>query len=153
MRLIVKYEGGQDPQKDLQAEELVGAAPRVTSVSVPTGTRDMVFRLKPLEQIVTDLQAAGFTAEFDTDVEDTLPTAYEQVVDAVAAFDAREGHRPKLIQLPVLMAYDVLKAGLARASAADASLYTRGVVRLEEQGLLGARVEIVRRRDATLQLS
>jgi hypothetical protein len=74
-----------------------------------------------------------------------------QIIDAEAAFFEKEGRPPKLMKLPVLMAYDLAKCGRNELGELSGRVFQNGITVFEKEGFHGMEVEIVRDRQATLE--
>jgi hypothetical protein len=82
----------------------------------------------------------------------TCVETLHRIIDAEADFFATHGTPPRLIRLPVLMAYDLAKCGFNDVGELSARLFREGISLLEREGLHGMKVELVRDRNAELQL-
>lgn len=77
--------------------------------------------------------------------------ALHAIIDAEAAFFQEHGCPPKVMKLPVLMAYDLAKCGYDDLGDLSGRIFKEGITVLEREGLHGMKVEIVRDGNATLQ--
>ena len=75
-----------------------------------------------------------------------------QIIDAEADFFGQHGVPPTLLKLPVSMAYDLAKCRYNDLGELSGRIFRAGITVLENEGFHGMRVEIVRDRNATLQL-
>ncbi len=85
----------------------------------------------------------------------TMATGREvlnQIIDKEAEFFNKHGEAPRKMKLPVLMAYDLAKCGRDELGEIAGRIFKDGIVVLEKEGFHGMNVEIVRKRDASLQL-
>jgi hypothetical protein len=85
----------------------------------------------------------------------TMPTGREvldQIIDKEAEFFNQHGEPPHKMKLPVLMAYDLAKCGRDELGEIAGRIFRDGIVVLEREGFHGMNVEIVRKRDAALEL-
>lgn len=74
------------------------------------------------------------------------------IIDAEAEYFREHGTPPKVLKLPVLMAYDLAKFGSNDLGELSGRIFRDGISVLEAEGFHGMSVEIVRDRNATLQL-
>ncbi len=74
------------------------------------------------------------------------------IIDEEAAFFEREGRDPRKMKLPVLMAYELAKCGRGELGELAGKIFKDGIHVLERDGFHGMQVEIVRDRDAKLEL-
>jgi hypothetical protein len=75
-----------------------------------------------------------------------------QIIDKEAEFFEQHGKAPEKIKLPVLMAYDLAKCGREELGELAGRIFKDGIVILEQGGFHGMKVEIIRKRDAVLEL-
>jgi len=66
------------------------------------------------------------------------------IIDAEARYASERGEPPKLLKLPVLLAYDLAKLGREHMGELSGKILKDGVRVLEQEGLLGMKVKIVR---------
>lgn len=76
----------------------------------------------------------------------------DQIIDQEASFFELHGQPPRKIKLPVLMAYDLAKCGREELGELSGRVFKDGISVFEKEGLHGMAVEIVRDRNAVLQL-
>ncbi len=76
----------------------------------------------------------------------------DQIIDQEAAFFQQHGKSPRKLKLPVLMAYDLAKCGRNELGELSGRVFKDGIAVFEKEGFHGMSVEIVRDRNATLQL-
>jgi hypothetical protein len=67
-----------------------------------------------------------------------------RIIDAQARWDSEHGSPPRLLKLPVPWAYDLAKLGRDHLGDLSERMAKGGVRALEQEGLLGMRVELVR---------
>ena len=75
-----------------------------------------------------------------------------QIIDHEANFFQQHGKPPRKMKLPVLMAYDLSKCGRNEVGDLSGRVFKDGIVVFEQEGFHGMTVEIVRDRNATLEL-
>ncbi|MBI3464358.1 MAG: hypothetical protein HY000_15075 [Planctomycetes bacterium] len=75
-----------------------------------------------------------------------------QIVDKEAEFFEKHGRPPRKVKLPVLMAYDLAKCGRDDLGEISGRIFKDGIFALEKDGFHGMAVEIVRDRNAALEL-
>ena len=84
-----------------------------------------------------------------------MPTGRETlnvIIDKEAEFFEQHNAAPRKIKLPVLMAYDLAKCGREELGELAGRIFKDGIAVLEKEGFHGMNVEIIRDRDAALQL-
>jgi hypothetical protein len=67
-----------------------------------------------------------------------------QIIDTEADYFAHHGSPPQLLKLPVRLAFDLAKLGPEHLGDLAGKILHRGIQVLEEEGLLGMKVQIVR---------
>ena len=85
----------------------------------------------------------------------TMPSGREmlnQIIDQEAAFFQQNGRAPRKMKLPVLMAYDLAKCGRNEVGDLIGKVFKDGITVFEKEGFHGMSVEIVRDRNAVLEL-
>lgn len=85
----------------------------------------------------------------------TMPSGREvldQIIDREAHFFELRGQPPRKIKLPILMAYDLAKCGRNELGDLSGKVFKDGISVFEDEGFHGMRVEIVRDRNAVLEL-
>jgi hypothetical protein len=85
----------------------------------------------------------------------TMPTGREvlnQIIDQEASFFQQHGKPPRKLKLPVLMAYDLAKCGRNELGDLSGRVFKDGITVFEKEGFHGMTVQIVRDRNATLEL-
>ena len=75
-----------------------------------------------------------------------------QIIDQEAGFFQQHGKPPQKMKLPVLMAYDLAKCGRDELGDLSGRVFKDGITVFEKEGFHGMKVEIVRDRNAMLQL-
>ncbi len=76
--------------------------------------------------------------------------ALHAIIDAEAQWAAQNGKEPRVMKLPVLMAYDLAKCGLDDLGELSGRIFKDGITVLEKEGLHGLKVQIIRQSDAVL---
>lgn len=85
----------------------------------------------------------------------SMPTGrdtLDEIIDKEAEFFQQKGTAPHKMRLPVLMAYDLAKCGRDELGELAGRVFKDGITVFEKEGFHGMAVEIVRQRDAALQL-
>lgn len=85
----------------------------------------------------------------------TMPSGREvldQIIDEEARFYEKNDMPPRKMKLPVLMAYDLSKCGRNEIGDLSGRVFMEGIVVFEKEGFHGMKVEIVRDRNAVLEL-
>lgn len=91
----------------------------------------------------------GPTGEFE------MPSGREvlnEIIDREAEFFQRNGQAPRKIKLPVLMAYDLAKCGRDDLGELSGRVFKEGIAAFEKEGFHGMAVQIIRDRNAALEL-
>lgn len=83
-----------------------------------------------------------------------MPTgreALDSIIDAEAAFAQQNGRPPKLMKLPLSMAYDLAKCRHNDLGDLSGRILENGIEVLGREGFRGMKVEIIGDKGATLQ--
>ena len=75
-----------------------------------------------------------------------------QIIDQEANFFQLNGRPPRRMKLPVRMAYDLAKCGRDTVGDLSGRVFKDGITVFEQEGFHGMAVEIVRDRNAALEL-
>ncbi len=76
--------------------------------------------------------------------------ALDELIDEEASFFQEHGSPPRLVRLPVLMAWDIAKCGYNDLGELSGRILKDGIDVLEDAGLFGMKVQIVREPNAEL---
>lgn len=85
----------------------------------------------------------------------TMPSGREilhRIIDQEATFFQQHGKSPRKMKLPVLMAYDLAKCGRDELGDLSGRVFKDGITVFEKEGFHGMNVEIIRDRNAALEL-
>lgn len=76
---------------------------------------------------------------------------FELILEGAANWANEHGKDPKVIKLPVGMAYDLAKCGKDDLGELSGKVFKNGVKEFEKQGLLGLKVKIIRKSGTLLE--